>query len=83
MGQDASKLVDENTPPETLESRTVDSVAKFIKDGRAGKIVVMVSLRAEYLRSPAFDELARPALEFPRPLVYQTFDHQTPVYTPI
>ena len=49
MGQDASTPVNENTPPETLESRTVDSVAKFIKDGRAKKVVVMVSLIAEYV----------------------------------
>ena len=43
MGQEASTPVDESTPPETLESRTVDSVAKFIKDGRAKNTVVMVS----------------------------------------
>ncbi|KAF2244938.1 NAD-dependent deacetylase sirtuin-2 [Trematosphaeria pertusa] len=41
MGQDESHMVDEDTPPETLESRTVEAVAKFIKDGRAQRIVVM------------------------------------------
>ncbi|ORY03131.1 DHS-like NAD/FAD-binding domain-containing protein, partial [Clohesyomyces aquaticus] len=42
MGQDQSlPQVDENTPTRTLESRSVEAVAKFIKDGRAGKIVVM------------------------------------------
>ncbi|KAF2676570.1 NAD-dependent deacetylase sirtuin-2 [Lentithecium fluviatile CBS 122367] len=42
MGQDESRMVDENTPPETLESRTVEAVAKYIKDGvRPQRIVVM------------------------------------------
>lgn len=54
MGQDASTPVDENTLPETLESRTVDSVAKFVKDGRAKKVVVMVSLTPEYLKMTCF-----------------------------
>jgi hypothetical protein len=43
MGQEESRIVDENTPPETLESRTIEAVAKHIKDGRAKRIVVMVS----------------------------------------
>ncbi|KAI9751883.1 MAG: Sir2 histone deacetylase Hst2 [Candelina submexicana] len=41
MGQESSTLVDESTPPQTLKSRTVESVARHIKDGRAKKIVVM------------------------------------------
>ncbi|KAI9720650.1 MAG: hypothetical protein M1812_002830 [Candelaria pacifica] len=41
MGQESSTLVDESTPPQTLKSRTVESVARLIKDGRAKKIVVM------------------------------------------
>ncbi|KAJ9664877.1 Sir2 histone deacetylase Hst2 [Coniosporium apollinis] len=41
MGQDASTPVDESTPPQTLESRTLDGVAKYIKSGRAQRIVVM------------------------------------------
>ncbi|KAF2195634.1 NAD-dependent deacetylase sirtuin-2 [Zopfia rhizophila CBS 207.26] len=42
MGQDQSlPLVDENTPTQTLESRTLEAVAKLIKDGRASQIVVM------------------------------------------
>jgi NAD-dependent histone deacetylase SIR2 len=44
MGQDQSApLVDDSTPPQTLESRSVEALAKFIKDGRARRIVVMVS----------------------------------------
>ncbi|KAF2001329.1 NAD-dependent deacetylase sirtuin-2, partial [Amniculicola lignicola CBS 123094] len=43
MGQDQSApMVDENTPTQTLESRTLESVAKYIQDGRAQNIVVMV-----------------------------------------
>lgn len=43
MGQEQSATqVDETTPPRTLRDRTVGSVADFIKDGRAKKIVVMV-----------------------------------------
>lgn len=44
MGQDNSTPIDESVPPHTLESRTIEAVAKFIKDGRAKNIVVMVSL---------------------------------------
>ncbi len=44
MGQDASSPVDESTPPQTLESRTLDGVAKYIKSGGAQRIVVMVSI---------------------------------------
>ena len=45
MGQESSTPVDEHTPPESLEARTVEAVAKFIKDGKAKKIVVMVSFQ--------------------------------------
>ncbi|KAK4887966.1 hypothetical protein LTR28_003097, partial [Elasticomyces elasticus] len=41
MGQDESTPVDESVPPETLESRTLDGLAKYIKEGRAKRIVVM------------------------------------------
>lgn len=41
MGQENSSPLDEATPPQTLEFRTVDGLAKYIKDGRARKIVVM------------------------------------------
>jgi NAD-dependent histone deacetylase SIR2 len=50
MGQEESRIVDENTPPDTLESRTIEAVAKYIKDERAKKIVVMVS-RCLHIRS--------------------------------
>lgn len=42
MGQDESTIVDESIPPSTLSTRDLDGVAKFIRDGRAKKVVVMV-----------------------------------------
>lgn len=41
MGNEDSKI-DPNTPPKTLSARTVEAVAKYIQDGKAQKIVVMV-----------------------------------------
>ena len=43
MGQEQSSPVDDNRPSRTLRERSVDAVAQYIKDGRAKKIVVMVS----------------------------------------
>lgn len=44
MGQEQSSPVDDSTSSQTLKERSVDAVAQYIKDGRAKKIVVMVSL---------------------------------------
>ncbi|KAI9673928.1 MAG: Sir2 histone deacetylase Hst2 [Caeruleum heppii] len=41
MGQEASTLVDEKTPPQTLEKRDVASISKYIKSDRVRRIVVM------------------------------------------
>lgn len=41
MGQDSSTPIDESVPSQTLETRTVDGVAKYIKSGRCKRIVVM------------------------------------------
>ncbi|PQE32611.1 hypothetical protein CJF32_00004144 [Rutstroemia sp. NJR-2017a WRK4] len=42
MGQEAShEQIDPNQPPKVLSSRSIDGIAKFIKDGKAKKIVVM------------------------------------------
>ncbi|MCJ1309655.1 Sir2 histone deacetylase Hst2 [Agyrium rufum] len=41
MGQEQSTLIDESTPSQTLQARTVEAVARYIKDGRAKKIVIM------------------------------------------
>jgi len=46
MGQESSlPMVDESTPTQTLESRTLESVAKSLKEGRFIRIVVMVSMQ--------------------------------------
>ena len=44
MGQESSSLVDESTPPETLAERSIEAVAKLIRQSRAKKIVVLVSI---------------------------------------
>ncbi|KAI9732788.1 MAG: Sir2 histone deacetylase Hst2 [Cirrosporium novae-zelandiae] len=41
MGQEESTPIDESVPPQTLEARTIEAVAKYIKEGRARKIVTM------------------------------------------
>jgi NAD-dependent histone deacetylase SIR2 len=41
MGQENSALMDESTPTVTLEARNLESLAKYINDGVAKKIVVM------------------------------------------
>lgn len=46
MGQEASTPVSENTPPLTLKSRTVESVAEYVKSGKAKRVVVLVRLTA-------------------------------------
>jgi NAD-dependent histone deacetylase SIR2 len=42
MGNEESRVVDPDTPPQTLNARTVEALAQYIKDGRAKQIVVMV-----------------------------------------
>jgi NAD-dependent histone deacetylase SIR2 len=51
MGNESSTLVDENTHPSVLEARTVDAVAKYIKEKHVRRIVVMV--RDTHYPSPA------------------------------
>ncbi|KAK2750666.1 Sir2 histone deacetylase Hst2 [Myotisia sp. PD_48] len=41
MGQEASKPIDDSVSPRTLESRTIQAVAKRIQDGKITKVVVM------------------------------------------
>ncbi|KAL1620286.1 Sir2 histone deacetylase Hst2 [Neofusicoccum ribis] len=41
MGQDESSIVDESIAPSTLDSRSLEGVAKFLRDGRAKRVVVM------------------------------------------
>ncbi|KKY15165.1 putative nad-dependent deacetylase sirtuin-2 [Phaeomoniella chlamydospora] len=42
MGNESSTLVEDHVPPQTLDSRTLDSLAKYIKSGGVRKVVVMV-----------------------------------------
>ena len=42
MGQEQSTAIDESTPPRRLDDRSLASIAKYIRDGKARKIVVMV-----------------------------------------
>ncbi|MCJ1395851.1 Sir2 histone deacetylase Hst2 [Xylographa bjoerkii] len=41
MGQESSSLVDEHTPPKTLDARSIEAVANFIIEAKVEKIVVM------------------------------------------
>ncbi|MCJ1379632.1 Sir2 histone deacetylase Hst2 [Xylographa soralifera] len=74
MGQEASSFVDEHTPPQTLDARSVEAVAEFIIDAKVEKIVVMTgagistSAGIPDFRSPdtgLYANLAR--LDLPRP----------------
>lgn len=42
MGNEESSIVGEDTPPLTLTSRTLEALARYIRDGHAKQIVVMV-----------------------------------------
>ncbi|KAK0640198.1 NAD-dependent protein deacetylase hst2-1 [Lasiodiplodia hormozganensis] len=42
MGQDESSIVDESIAPSTLDSRSLDGIAKYIREGRAKRVVFMV-----------------------------------------
>ena len=41
MGQEQSNPIDERIPPDTLDSRTLEAVAKYITEGKR-RIVVLV-----------------------------------------
>ena len=43
MGQESSVLIDDDTPPVTLEARTIDAVAEYVHEYPVRKVVVMVS----------------------------------------
>lgn len=48
MGNEESRIVDPSTPPQTLNARSLEALAEYIKDGRAKQIVVMVSSASPY-----------------------------------
>lgn len=43
MGNESSTLVDAKTPPTVLEARTVEALAKYVKEKGVRRVVVMVS----------------------------------------
>ncbi len=53
MGNESSTVVDENTPPSVLEARTVEAVAKYVKERQVRRVVVMVCLIVQTCPSPA------------------------------
>ena len=92
MGQEQSSPIDDSTPPQTLEKRSVDSIAKYIKEGRAKNIVVMVSFYQQELKNCRALEsepnnmsllINRLGLASAHLRVFQIFDPQTPASTPI
>ncbi|KAL4806468.1 NAD-dependent protein deacetylase hst2-1 [Aspergillus unguis] len=42
MGNESSTIVDDSTPPSVLEARTVDAIAKYVREKPVRKIVMMV-----------------------------------------
>lgn len=50
-------MVDKSIPPLSLEDRSLESIAKYIKDGRAKKIIVVVG---GYRTHPASTDHAEP-----------------------
>lgn len=42
MGNEESTMVDESTPPRSLESRNIEGLAKYISQKNVRRIVVMV-----------------------------------------
>lgn len=44
MGNEESSMVDDSTRPSVLEGRSIEAVAKYIKEHNVQRIVVMVCL---------------------------------------
>ncbi|CAI9629620.1 unnamed protein product [Alternaria burnsii] len=87
MGQDESRVVDPTAPPQTLEARTLEALAQYIKDGRAQKIVVMTgagistSAGIPDFRSPEtglYANLSRLNLPYPEAVFDIDFFRKTP-----
>ncbi|RYN77419.1 NAD-dependent protein deacetylase hst2-1 [Alternaria tenuissima] len=87
MGQDESRVVDPTAPPQTLEARTLEALAQYVKDGRAQKIVVMTgagistSAGIPDFRSPEtglYANLSRLNLPYPEAVFDIDFFRKTP-----
>ncbi|KAG9186139.1 NAD-dependent histone deacetylase SIR2 [Alternaria panax] len=87
MGQDESRVADPTAPPRTLEARTLEALAQYIRDGRAQKIVVMTgagistSAGIPDFRSPEtglYANLSRLNLPYPEAVFDIDFFRKTP-----
>lgn len=81
MGNEASTPIDDSVSPTTLRSRTLESVAKYILEKDARKIVVLVSRHKLEERRHA--NLARPVQALARLPEFQTSDPQKQDYIQI
>lgn len=53
MGNESSTVVEDHVPPQTLEGRTIEAVAKYIHEKDVQRIVVMVRVApSEQLACP-------------------------------
>lgn len=82
MGNEASTPIDDSVSPTTLKSRTLESVANYIREKDARKIVVLVS--GHKVEEEGRDaDLVRPVQALARLLEFQTSDHLKQVYIQI
>lgn len=82
MGNEESTMVDPSTRPTTLSARNTEALAKYIQEGKARKIVVLVG-RIPFCRGNSVLTLYRLELALVHQRAYQTSGHQRPGYTPI
>ena len=62
MGNEPSTMVDEHTPPTVLDARTIEAVAKYMKQKSVQRVVVMVCRPCPALHLACVEENAKPPL---------------------